>query len=474
MSVDALCCNPIINDRFVAQYLLRNKFAENIVGKRRKQMGKSYIGINVYEALMKRLAYIFSKCDHVVVAFSGGKDSGLLLELVNKFYVENKPDTRVSVFHIDYEGNYQHTINYVGRCMGKYPWFHYYHLCMPISASCGISMYQSTWMPWDPEKKEIWLRCPPENAITLDNHSLDFFEIGMSDYVFQNKFDIWLHTKMKSKRTGILIGIRTQESLHRYHAVTRNSTYRMFGNIAYSTRVAWNIYNFYPLYDWQVEDVWMANARFGFDYNKLYDLYYTAGVPVGDMRVANPFHDCGVASLKLYRAIEPDTWSRLVGRVSGANFGAIYGGTKAMGYKAITLPEGHTWKSYTNFLLNTLPEKTRKIYLRKFETSFNYWLNKGGALPVSVIEELKNANVKYENLGKSQRKRKYKSEYEIIRFSEYPDEVKIKDFRLVPSYKRMCITIMKNDTSCRYMGFGQTKDELQRAEEAMKLWTHLM
>lgn len=58
----------------------------------------------------------------------------------------------------------------------------------------------------------------------------------------------------------------------------------------------------------------------------------------------------------------------------------------------------------------------------------------------------------------------------MIKFNEYPDEVPIKNFRLVPSYKRMCITILKNDTSCRYMGFSQTKDELQKKEEAIRLW----
>ncbi|MFQ9702160.1 MAG: DUF3440 domain-containing protein [Enterocloster clostridioformis] len=43
----------------------------------------------------------------------------------------------------------------------------------------------------------------------------------------------------------------------------------------------------------------------------------------------------------------PEIWAKLVGRVRGANFGAIYGKTKAMGYRSITLPDGHTWKSYT-------------------------------------------------------------------------------------------------------------------------------
>jgi predicted phosphoadenosine phosphosulfate sulfurtransferase len=161
---------------------------------------------------------------------------------------------------------------------------------------------------------------------------------------------------------------------------------------------------------------------------------------------------------------------KLIGRVNGVNFGAIYGGSKAVGYRNITLPPGHTWKSYTNFLLKTLPENTRRIYQKKFQSSKRYWLEKGGALPVPVIEELRKNGYKFDDLGIPQNKRKYKNEYRIIRFHTYPDEVNVKNFRLIPSYKRMCITILKNDTSCRYMGFGQTKDELQRQKEAMALW----
>ncbi|MDR3091752.1 MAG: DUF3440 domain-containing protein [Clostridiales bacterium] len=437
-------------------------------------MGKKYIDKNVLDAFMERLTYIFSKFDHVIVSFSGGKDSGLLLELVNLYYARRRPSSKVSVYHIDYEGNYQHTIDYVARCMRKYPYFDYYHLCMPVSASCGVSMHQSTWLPWNPEEKDIWLRERPEGSITIDNHDFDFFEVGMSDYVFQTKFGKWLHKKNNAKRTAVLVGIRSQESLNRYHAVTRSNTFRMFGRIAYSTRISMNIFNFYPLYDWMVEDVWTANARFGFDYNKLYDLYYLAGVPIGEMRVANPFHECGVEALKLYRAIEPNTWSRLVGRVNGANFGAIYGGTKAVGYRDISLPKGHTWKTYVKFLLETLPRKTRDIYERKFESSCWYWLEKGGALPIRTVAELRRAGIAFESLGKPSGNRKYKSEYEVVRFAEYPDDVKLKDFRLLPSYKRMCVTIMKNDTSCKYMGFSQTKDELQKGREAIAIWESIL
>lgn len=416
------------------------------------------------------MEYIFSKFDHVVVAFSGGKDSGVLLELVYKCYKKYQYKPKVSVYHLDYEGGYNYTLQYVKRTMGKYPEFDYYHICLPVSASCGISMYHSTWLPWDPAKKDLWLNDPPENAITLENHEFYFFKIGMKDYLFQKKLSRWLHEKVNAKRTAVLVGLRAQESLNRYATVTRSNTVTMFGNTRYSFRIYHNIFNFYPLYDWKVEDIWVAYGRFNWDYNKLYDLYYCAGVPLGEMRVSNPFHDCGLHALRLYQAIEPYTWGKMVGRINGVNFGSIYGNSKAVGYRNITLPKGQTWKAYTNFLLQTLPKKARDIYLKKFNSSKNYWLNKGGSLPLDVVEELKNFDVSFVDLGKPNNNRKYKTEYRWIKFYDYPDEVPVKHFRLIPSYKRMCITILKNDTSCRYMGFSQTKDELQKKEEAIKLW----
>lgn len=436
-------------------------------------MKKVFLDKNVYEAWKERIAYITSKFDHLILAFSGGKDSGLLLELLQQFYEENVVETKISVYHLDYEGGYTHTIDYVNQCMGKNDYFKYYHICMPISASCGVSMYQATWLPWDPHKKNIWVRNLPPNTINLDNHTFDFFKIGMSDYDFQIKFCKWLHKERNAKRTAILIGIRAQESLNRFNAVTRKNTFTKFGVIPYSNRVTPRIFKFYPIYDWTIEDVWTAYARFNWEYNRLYDLYYYAGVPLKYMRVANPFHDCGVDALKLYKIIEPDTWCKLVGRVNGANFAAFYGGTKAVGYKQISLPEKHTWRTYTNFLLKSLPERTRNIYLKKFNSSKRYWLDLGGALPISVINDLKETNVKFEILGEPKNNRKYREKHLIVRFYSYPDDVSIKQFRLVPSYKRMCITILKNDTHCMYMGFSQTKDELQMKEEMCNKWHNL-
>lgn len=58
----------------------------------------------------------------------------------------------------------------------------------------------------------------------------------------------------------------------------------------------------------------------------------------------------------------------MLGRVNGVNFTGIYGGTRAMGWQNIKLPEGYTWKEYMYFLLDTLPEETKQSYLEKLKS----------------------------------------------------------------------------------------------------------
>ena len=52
---------------------------------------KQYLDKNVYEATEERLDYLFREFDNIYVSFSGGKDSGLLLNLVLDFKRRNYP-----------------------------------------------------------------------------------------------------------------------------------------------------------------------------------------------------------------------------------------------------------------------------------------------------------------------------------------------------------------------------------------------
>lgn len=70
-------------------------------------------------------------------------------------------------------------------------------------------------------------------------------------------------------------------------------------------------------------------------------------------------------------------WGRMINRVNGINFTAIYSTTTAVGYRQkITLPEGYTWASYMQFLLGTLPENIRQNYLSKLKVSIKFWRRK--------------------------------------------------------------------------------------------------
>lgn len=342
-------------------------------------MPKIYKEQNVFDASMDRIKYVFSEFENVLVAFSGGKDSGMLLNLCYKYAKENNMLNKLAMYHLDYEAQYQATTEYVDDTFKEFEGIKKYWLCVPIAAQCAVSMTQNHWIPWDPDKKDIWCRDIPEYDYVITEKKIQCkFNKGMWDYDLQSNFCKWFAESFG--KTAVMIGIRTDESLNRFRAINNTETIRKYKDKVYINQVNENTFNSYPIYDWNVEDIWIANAKCGFKYNPLYDLMYKAGLTINQMRVASPFNDCAIESLKMYKAIEPNTWGKLIGRVNGVNFSGIYGGTTAMGWKSIKLPPGHTWKSYMYFLLDTLPPEIRENYLKKLKTSIDFWKKKGGAL----------------------------------------------------------------------------------------------
>ena len=202
----------------------------------------------------------------------------------------------------------------------------------------------------------------------------------MWDYELQERFAEWFHAKNSASKTACLVGIRTDESLNRWRAIHSDKNKNKYKAFEWTLEMVPGIFNAYPIYDFKVEDVWTANAKEGWSYNQLYDLFYKAGLTPAQMRVASPFHDSGIENLKLYKVIDPHNWGKMIGRTSGVNFAGLYGGTTAMGWRSIKLPVGHTWKSYMEFLLSTLPKHSSDNYRAKLEKSQTFWRAKGGVL----------------------------------------------------------------------------------------------
>jgi len=421
--------------------------------------------MNVYEATQERLRTIFSEFDNVCVSFSGGKDSGVLLNLAIDYLRAHHPGRRLGVFHIDYEAQYQMTTDYVDAELAKNSdILDVYRICLPIAAKCATSMHESYWVPWDAEKKDLWVRPLPENGITESNHAFPWFVKGMWDYDLQERFAAWLHEKTGAIKTACLVGIRTDESLNRWRAIHSDKNKNKYNGLDWTCEMGAGIFNAYPIFDWKVEDIWISNQRHGWAYNALYDLFWKAGLTLGQMRVASPFHDSGIENLKLYKVIDPKNWGKMIGRTNGVNFAGLYGGTTAMGWKSITLPPGHTWKSYYEFLLTTLPESAAENYKKKLQISQDFWRERGGCLSNELIGKLRDRGVVVD-IGEASN---YKTDKLPARM-EYLDDIDVEEFREIPTYKRMCVCIMKNDHLCKYMGFSLTKTETQlRAEASAK------
>lgn len=435
----------------------------------RARATRKYKKQTVYEAAQDRLAFIFDRFPRIYVSFSGGKDSGVMLNLVLDYMRQHKIKRKVGVMILDNEANYQYSLDFMHRILRAHAdLLEIYWCCMPITLPCTVSAYAIEWQCWGKRDKERWIRPMPDDPyiVNLENHPFDFFQPDMSYDEFWDGFGEWFG---HGERTACLIGIRTAESLNRWRAIMNVDKETLDGRM-WTKRNGKTVYNCYPIYDWTTEDIWTANAKFGWDYNKLYDLFYMAGVPIKKMRVASPFMSESKSSLGMYRVIDPNVWAKLCARVQGANFVATYG--KQIGYRSFKLPKGHTWKSFVRFLLDTLPKEVSENFRRRFIQSLFFWGRTGRGLRDDTIAELDEHGIRYRVNGTTPHGNKTLRRIRIQRIPDHLDMLSCHNSE-VASWKRLAITILKNDHVCKYLGLAPTKEQAERQREIMEKYKRL-
>lgn len=430
---------------------------------------KNYQKKNVYEAAKERIEFIFDEFNNILVSFSGGKDSGVVLNM--SIDEARKRGRRIGVIFIDLEAWYKKSIEFIERMIdNNLDVLEPYWVCLPMKSDNSLSYFEPYWIWWERGKENIWVRQMPNKdyVINLKNHSFDFYRENMTFEEFVKYIGNWYGN---GERTACLLGIRTDESLNRFRAIVMDKG--MYKGKRYSTLVMNETYNFYPIYDWNVEDIWTYNGKFDKDYNKLYDLFYRAGVSIHKMRVDEPFGDTCKAGLNMFKVIEPETWARVANRVSGANMGALYNHSKLMNTN-YTLPKGHTWKSFTEFLLDTLPKETADAYRVKFYKFAKYWKDVGCGLTekeISILEDKYRDSIinthRFNNRGKKDK--------EVILFKDIVDEIPELDGRCeLLTWKRMAMCIIKNDYLCRGLNFSITKDLTSRQTELVNKYKTIL
>jgi predicted phosphoadenosine phosphosulfate sulfurtransferase len=145
---------------------------------------------------------------------------------------------------------------------------------------------------------------------------------------------------------------------------------------------------------------------------------------------------------------------------------------KQLNYRNIKLPEGHTWKTFVKFLLDTLPKESAENFKQRFIQSIKYWGRVGRGLRKETIEELDKHGIKYKINGYTRHGRQTLKRVIIKTPPDHLDMLSCNNSD-VTSWKRFAVTILKNDHTCKYMGLAPTKDQAKRQREIMEKYKTL-
>lgn len=218
-------------------------------------MSRIYKQKNVLVAAQERIAMLFDRYEKISVSVSGGKDSSVLFDLAHKEAI--KRNRTIEVVFIDQEAEYYHTIEII-RHIANQPnvimkWYQ-----IPFLMTNSVSYEQDYLHCWDGGQYR-----------NLELNSIK--SIGIKSLTWEKLLPEL--EKQHIEPTAQLIGLRSNESLNRYRAVTKNPA---VDSIAWSSKTSnEKLINFYPIYDWGFDDIWRYIYDFSVKYNRIYDYQFS-------------------------------------------------------------------------------------------------------------------------------------------------------------------------------------------------------
>jgi len=317
---------------------------------------KEYLEENVYDKSLMRIRYIYDNFDKVVVSFSGGKDSTAVLN-ATLVVAKERNKLPLEVVFFDEEAIHPPTIEYV-RSVYNNPDINLKWYCLQVKHRNACSNEEPFWYCWEKGKEDIWVRDLPEEAITEHKN----FKKGMA---FQ-EFSPYLYDRGDGK-VAMLTGIRTQESLRRYQVIASKKNESFINSKSEKGR---NQYRCFPIYDWSSEDVWLAVHKYGWEYNKTYDIFNQTKLhgKFLTQRVCPPFGEEPLRGLWVYSECFPEMWHKMLNRVSGVATAWRYANTELYS-NASSKPDNMTYKDYLNVILDSYegsPKNTVKKNLNGY------------------------------------------------------------------------------------------------------------
>ena len=269
---------------------------------------------NVLEAAEIRIRNLFSNGFKVYMAFSCGKDSLCMSEIVYQMILRGEIDkSLLTVVFVDEEGLYRSMVEAAERWQKKFTKIGvpFKWMCLPFKqTSCLDKLSQAeSWITFEPGKEDIWIRQPPKGAIT-DSPYLKY--PGQMNY---QTFD-----KVALADGVIMTGVRIQESVQRLHAVAAMSKKTIApGGL------------FYPIYDWTDNDIWLYIKENRLEFPEIYMRLYEAGCSRRNLRLCSFFGDTTTTGLRWVAQTDPELWEKIEKRYPNAYLVLLYWDSEMFG-----------------------------------------------------------------------------------------------------------------------------------------------
>lgn len=287
-------------------------------------MPKLGLGKSVLAKTMERLDHLYSGKYRPIVSFSGGKDSGVCVELAIMAAAKRKR-LPIEVALIDEEivlpGTYEYAQRIAARPEVRMHWI--------VNNQQNVNLFNRDnpyWYTFDPLYPDKWVRQPPPGFLHIPDPDI-YNTVNVER--FPVPADDW---QMVS-----IIGIRADESWGRKMAVSSMKN----NDHAWLTQDWGNRAAAFPIYDWTDGDVWLAFKEFGWEYAPAYNDMYRNGFTKKRCRMGPISHNgAAVEALGFISRTWPNWFDKVCHRLPGIRTGAKFGKDSILPVRRL----GETWE----------------------------------------------------------------------------------------------------------------------------------
>lgn len=299
-----------------------------------------YLDVDVLTEAKNRIRHVMNCFDKIYVAFSGGKDSLVVLRLVEEVYKECGMTTPVDVIFRDEELIPDPVIDFVQWHYHQRHRFNLRYYAVPLANQRFILGALRPYIQWDIKRR--WVRPKPDYAIASWGKKWD------ENPGIQHDVDRLTFQGEKGK-IALLNGVRADESLTRYRSCVnkRNENY-------INATESKNVKFVKPIFDWSQKDVFKYFYDRKIRYCPIYDMQMWAKV---NLRVATPLHAKAFKTLSKMRTMYPIFYQQMLNIWPDIDTHARYWGN--VDRLGVIAKYPASWAGIEQYIVDNMPEENQ-------------------------------------------------------------------------------------------------------------------